>query len=327
MEPMIFVSYARPDATVVRVLVQFLHAAGFSTWFDEKDLRAGDEWGFVIQREISRASLFLLCLSSNSVNRYGFFQKEMRIALDFADTMPQGTVFIMPIRLDPCEVPARLQKWHVLDIFADDGSHNLLRSIGKALELGARAPYEAHAKLDLAIRACITGSQGSVRQEPNMNVPTGDRVIDQVLTDLESLKAAGTPIPEAKLITALTPLFARPAFYGIREENWHFFLYTLCRTRLILEEYIPHIRSSPQIRRALGTVIEMMVRLQNDVAKIYGPAFSITDHIHDFIHNKQAFTENLPMVVREPDYPFFDERDKTVREIRDILRPLGLTSW
>jgi hypothetical protein len=35
----------------------------------------------------------------------GIIQKEIRKALDFADEKPQGAVFVIPAKLEPCEVP------------------------------------------------------------------------------------------------------------------------------------------------------------------------------------------------------------------------------
>ncbi len=156
---------------------------------------------------------------------------------------------------------------------------------------------------------------------------TGDEVIDGVQKRLVTLKSTGASISESKLSETLTPLFSRPAFYGIREENWSYFLFTLCKTRLLLEENVQFFKTTPRVRAELGRAIELMVRLQNDVANLYGPTFSVTDHISRYIQNRDAFTKNLPPVVHTPDYRFFDARDVTIREIRGILKPLGLTSF
>src|SRR3954463_6296184 len=98
----IFVSYAKPDREIVREVIRFLDSAGLDTWFDERNLLAGQEWQTVIREAIGDSALFLLCLSTNSVNRTGFCQKELRISLEMADRRPDGQVFIMPVRLNAC---------------------------------------------------------------------------------------------------------------------------------------------------------------------------------------------------------------------------------
>jgi hypothetical protein len=165
------------------------------------------------------------------------------------------------------------------------------------------------------------------RTEPALKMGvTGDNVIDEVESKLASLKSLGQ-VPEAKLAETIAPLFSRPAFYGIREENWNYFLFTLCRTRLILEANVQNFKNSPKTRAELGRVLQLMVKLQNDVASLYGPSFSVTEHIGRYIASREAFTSNLPPLVMQPDYRFFDDRDSTIREIRSVLQPLGLTSF
>src|ERR1041384_5995074 len=111
MDTRIFVSYARPDVRIVGQIVRFLHVgAGFDTWFDLHDLLPGHDWKFVIEREIARARLMVLCLSSRSVDRTGFFQKELRLALEQAELRPRGEIFILPIRLNPCPTPTDIAR-------------------------------------------------------------------------------------------------------------------------------------------------------------------------------------------------------------------------
>jgi len=61
----------------------------------------------------------------------------MRLALDEADRVPVADVFILPLRLDNCEIPASLRRWHIVDCFAPEGCHSLL----KAVKLGLHEPY------------------------------------------------------------------------------------------------------------------------------------------------------------------------------------------
>lgn len=153
MDARIFVSYARPDAQMVGQIVRFLNVAGFDTWFDLHELLLGEDWRFVIEREIAKARLLILCLSSSSVDKTGFFQKELRLALEQAELRPRGEVFIMPIRLNPCPTPADIARWQVLDMFTKEATHKLLEAIQNATGDGARVPKEEHSKLTAGIQA------------------------------------------------------------------------------------------------------------------------------------------------------------------------------
>lgn len=138
MSTRIFISYAREDETLVKSIVAFLKAAGFETWFDKDNLLAGQDWRKVIEREIARARLLLVCVSSHSVDKTGFVQKEMRLALEQAELRPPSQVYIIPVKLNNCSVPEGIVRWHVLDLREQKASLKLLEAIRSATGEGAR---------------------------------------------------------------------------------------------------------------------------------------------------------------------------------------------
>jgi hypothetical protein len=154
---------------------------------------------------------------------------------------------------------------------------------------------------------------------------TGDDVIDSVLQKLSLLEKKGGRISEAELVDTLKPLFSRSAFYDISQDNWNLFLFPLCRTRLILDQYKPYFRTHKEIRDAIHQVVQEMAQLEREVAKIFVPGFSITDHINRYRDDKGEFTNNLPShAIRGNDYHGFMEiRNKTINKIREILLPVG----
>ncbi|HSU55640.1 MAG TPA: toll/interleukin-1 receptor domain-containing protein [Candidatus Dormibacteraeota bacterium] len=153
MSTRIFVSYGREDLTLVRTIVAFLKSAGFDTWFDKENLLAGQTWQKVIEAEIENARLLLVCMSSHSVDKTGFVQKEMRLAVKQAELMPDSKVFIIPVRLDECSIPADLKKWHALDLREDKASFKLLEAIQNGTGDAARAPLSEHQALTEAVVA------------------------------------------------------------------------------------------------------------------------------------------------------------------------------
>ncbi len=74
MSKKVFISYAREDATIVRQFNADIESNGFSTWFDEKNLLAGQDWQIVIPREIRKSDFFITLLSTQSVVKRGFVQ-------------------------------------------------------------------------------------------------------------------------------------------------------------------------------------------------------------------------------------------------------------
>src|SRR5438045_3027307 len=138
----IFLCHSSGDKEIVRDLYSRLHADGFHPWIDEKDLFPGDKWEKAIPDAVRACDVIVICLSRNSVTKDGYVQKEIAIALDIEEEKPEGTIFIIPVRIDQVEVPNRLGKWQWADLFHQDGYGRLVH----ALKVRARAVgiYEDH---------------------------------------------------------------------------------------------------------------------------------------------------------------------------------------
>jgi hypothetical protein len=70
-----------------------------------------------------------VCLSRASTTKEGFVQKEIRYALDELDSRPTGTILIVPVRLEDCDVPVRLRSWQWVDLFEEPGFDRLVSSL------------------------------------------------------------------------------------------------------------------------------------------------------------------------------------------------------
>jgi hypothetical protein len=106
----VFLCHASEDKAVVREMERRLRQDGFDPWLDEKQLLPGDDWDFKIRQALRRSDAVVVCLSKSSVKE-GYMQRELRRALEVAEEKPEGTVFIIPVKLEECEVPERLIRW------------------------------------------------------------------------------------------------------------------------------------------------------------------------------------------------------------------------
>lgn len=71
----------------------------------------------------------IVALSQRSINKVGYLQRELKYALDAADEHLDGTIFLIPARLEPCSVPDRLRRWQWVDLFAKNGYDKLLLAL------------------------------------------------------------------------------------------------------------------------------------------------------------------------------------------------------
>jgi Mrp family chromosome partitioning ATPase len=130
--PTVFISYARDDATAVRVLYQNLTGAGFKVWLDKEDLLGGQDWESVIEEKIESSDLVLVCLSRRAIAKKGYVQKEVKKTLEVVQLQPEGTVYLIPVRLEACEIPRSMHRFNVIDLFEQNGLAKLDQSIRNA---------------------------------------------------------------------------------------------------------------------------------------------------------------------------------------------------
>ena len=114
----VFLCHSSTDKPAVRALYEKLRAEPWiQPWLDEEDIFPGDDWNLEIQKAIRETDAILVCLSKSSITKEGYVQKEIKTALDYSDEKPDGTVYIIPIRLEECKPPERLSKWQYADYF------------------------------------------------------------------------------------------------------------------------------------------------------------------------------------------------------------------
>jgi hypothetical protein len=125
----IFLCHSSGDKAEVRTLYARLRADGFDPWLDEEDILPGHDWEHEIRSAVRSSAIVVVCLSSNSVTKTGYLQKEIAVALDVAAQQPEGHIFIIPVRLQDCEVPERLKRWQWVKLFESSGYERLVRAL------------------------------------------------------------------------------------------------------------------------------------------------------------------------------------------------------
>jgi hypothetical protein len=138
----IFLSYAREDGEKVEKLYQKLSDAGFKPWMDKKDILPGEKWELAIQKAIQHSDFFLVCLSKNSVGKRGWIQREIREALHVLKGMLDSDIYLIPVRLEDCEVPESLASFQWVNLFKANGWTWLVKAIQVGMERRAEGSIE-----------------------------------------------------------------------------------------------------------------------------------------------------------------------------------------
>ena len=130
----IFLSYARDDQDMVKVIYQKLQAAGYRPWMDQIDILPGEDWDRSIRVAIQKADFFFIFLSNHSYNKRGYLQKEIRAALDSWTKMLASDIYVIPVRLEDCPVPDELSAFQWVDIFDSSGWDKLLEAVNAGVK-------------------------------------------------------------------------------------------------------------------------------------------------------------------------------------------------
>jgi len=125
----IFLCHSKDDKPKVRKLYKRLIADGFDAWLDKEKLLPGQDWELEIQKAVRNSDTVVVCLSNNSISKEGYIQKEIRFALDVAQEKPEGTIFLIPARLENCNVPDRISRFQWVDLFEKIGYSKLKEAL------------------------------------------------------------------------------------------------------------------------------------------------------------------------------------------------------
>lgn len=133
----VFLCHAHADRDAVRTLYTRLTNDGVDAWLDKEKLLGGQNWRMELRAAVEEADVVVVC-HSKEFNKEGFRQREVKWALDAAMEKPEGTIFIIPARLEECEVIKSLSDWHWVDLFESNGYDMLIRALrARANNIGA----------------------------------------------------------------------------------------------------------------------------------------------------------------------------------------------
>lgn len=132
----VFLSYASGDRAEVLRLYNSLKNDGFAPWIAEENIVPGQDRKLEITKAVRKAYAVVICLSNESVTKAGQVHREIKMALDAAQEQPEGTIFIIPLRLQQCDIPYQLTDLQGIDYFEDQerGYSLLVRGLKKRAE-------------------------------------------------------------------------------------------------------------------------------------------------------------------------------------------------
>lgn len=116
----VFLCHATQDKPVVRELYQRLLAEGWvDPWLDSAKLLPGQHWSSVIRETLNQADSVIIFVSNSSIDKEGFVQREMNYAWDKSLEKPRSVIYLIPLRLEECDVPYDFRERQWADYFGE----------------------------------------------------------------------------------------------------------------------------------------------------------------------------------------------------------------
>jgi len=125
----IFLSYASEDFEIVNTYYQKLQDLGCKPWMDKKDLYPGQLWEHSIWKAIKSCDFIIIFLSKNSSSKRGFIQREIRESLKLWEEKLDEDIFLIPVKINECEVPTKLSAIQWVNLFDENGFNRLKEAI------------------------------------------------------------------------------------------------------------------------------------------------------------------------------------------------------
>lgn len=137
----VFLCHASQDRPIVHELHRKLRISRFRPWMDVEDILPGQDWNLAIRRALRESDAVVVCLSKAALTKAGYVQREIAFALDLLAEQPEGSIFLIPLKLEECEIPERLKHLQFARFYDDKGFGRLVAALeerSRELQLRSR---------------------------------------------------------------------------------------------------------------------------------------------------------------------------------------------
>jgi hypothetical protein len=127
----VFVCHASENLTTAKELVDRLKSDGFEPWLDSEKILPGMTWDLEIQKTMRSSDAVIVCFSKVSIEKEGYIQKEIKFAAEIQKEKPEGTIFLIPMQLEECEIPYSLKDVQWGRYFEADGYERIVKALNQ----------------------------------------------------------------------------------------------------------------------------------------------------------------------------------------------------
>jgi hypothetical protein len=138
----VFICYARENEDTARLVHTRVAHLGIDAWLDKVSLQPGQNWRIEIPKALRSAKVVVILFSQAQLGKRGYVQKELKLAMEVLDETPETEIRVIPVRIEPCDVPERFSSLQWVDLFEPDGLQRLLKSLVGVANPGSLQPAD-----------------------------------------------------------------------------------------------------------------------------------------------------------------------------------------
>ena len=175
----VFLCHASQDKPIVRDLYRRLAAEPWiDPWLDEEKLLPGQDWEYEIEKALDESDAVCVCISNNSVSKEGFVQRELRFVIDMALEKPEGTIYILPVRLNDCQPPRKLRTYHYADYFPQERQDWAYERICKSLQVRAKSITPSPESMAYSPKSIVSSPAPIIVSQPGTYLMRSPRIVE-----------------------------------------------------------------------------------------------------------------------------------------------------
>ena len=130
----VFIIYNHRDLDVATTLVAQLKAAGYSTWFDQEDIRPGERIEEALMSGLAQSVVAIVLISKNIESSSKWLSTEINLALSVLRSKSALFSPVIPLRLDDAPIPHQLQGVNWIRMNDADDFERLKKGLDFALQ-------------------------------------------------------------------------------------------------------------------------------------------------------------------------------------------------
>lgn len=134
--PVVFISHVRENQDIAKKIYAHLLSEGINPWLDIEEIFGGERFAEKIEKAIEKDITHFLFLNTKDYHNrlQNWARKEIKIALERQDLMPEDVVFTIPVKGDETALPDKLKDFDQIDFNKSDALSQICKTIKRDQE-------------------------------------------------------------------------------------------------------------------------------------------------------------------------------------------------